>query len=80
LKKLEEAGLKRIRIEEEDLIGKFLAKDVVDMSSGIVLAEAGDEITQDFLTVAEQNELKALDILRIDNVNYSANLRNTVSG
>ena len=79
LKKLEEAGLKRIRIEEEDLIGKFLAKDVVDMSSGIVLAEAGDEITQDFLTIAEQNDLKALDILRIDNVNYSANLRNTLA-
>ncbi len=79
LKKLEEAGLKRIRIEEEDLIGKFLAKDVVDMSSGIVLAEAGDEITQDFLTIAEQNELKTLDILRIDNVNYSASLRNTLA-
>ena len=71
--------MKRIRIEEEDLIGKFLAKDVVDMSSGIVLAEAGDEITQDFLTIAEQNELKVLDILRIDNVNYSANLRNTLA-
>ena len=71
--------MKRIRIEEEDLIGKFLAKDVVDMSSGIVLAEAGDEITQDFLTIAEQNDLKALDILRIDNVNYSANLRNTLA-
>ncbi len=79
LKKLEEAGLKRIRIEEEDLIGKFLAKDVVDMSSGIVLAEAGDEITQDFLTIAEQNELKTLDILRIVNVNYSASLRNTLA-
>ena len=79
LKKLEEAGLRLIRIEEDDLIGKFLAKDVVDMSSGIVHAEAGDEITQEFLTLVDQNGFKSLDILRIDNVNYSANLRNTLA-
>ena len=79
LKKLQEAGLKLIRIEEEDLIGKFLARDVVDLTSGIVHAEAGDEITQDFLSLAEQNGLTSLDILRIDNVNYSATLRNTMA-
>ncbi|GIS16042.1 MAG: hypothetical protein CM15mP117_14740 [Alphaproteobacteria bacterium] len=79
LKKLEEAGLKLIRIEEEDLIGKFLAKDVVDLSSGIVHAEAGDEITKDFLELVDNESIKTLDILRIDNVNYSANLRNTLA-
>ena len=79
LKKLEEAGLKLIRIEEEDLIGKFLAKDVVDLSSGIVHAEAGDEITKEFLELVDNESIKTLDILRIDNVNYSANLRNTLA-
>ena len=79
LKKLEEAGLKLIRIEEEDLIGKFLARDVVDLSSGIVHAEAGDEITKDFLELVDNESIKTLDILRIDNVNYSANLRNTLA-
>ena len=40
----------------EDLIGRYLARDLVDKQSGIVLAEAGDEITE--ATFADAAELK----------------------
>ena len=49
LKKLLDNGLKSITINEDELIGKFLAEDIINENTGEVYAEAGDEITQDLI-------------------------------
>ena len=79
LRKLAEAGIERVFVPDEDLIGRFMGEDFVDMSTGEVIAEAGDEITEDLLKrMADEGESE-ISVLFIDNVNYGPHLRNTLA-
>jgi DNA-directed RNA polymerase subunit beta len=49
VKLMQEAGLKQIEVPDEYLLGKILSRDIVDTSSGEVLAPANSEITADLL-------------------------------
>jgi DNA-directed RNA polymerase subunit beta len=42
-------GVKALRVDAEDLIGQYLAEDVVNMETGEIYAEAGDESTEDMM-------------------------------
>ena len=46
---MEQAGLHRIAVPEEFVIGRVLAHNVVDKGTGEVLASANDEITEQLL-------------------------------
>ena len=52
--------MKSIFVTDNDLLGRFVAKDVVNMSSGEVYAEAGDELTEDMLANLPKPVLKIL--------------------
>ncbi len=79
MRKLEEAGLKSIRAEESDILGRFLGEDMVNMETGIVIAEAGDEISEDLLAKLGEMKISSLPLLAIDNVNVGPHLRNTLA-
>jgi len=44
-KKLQDAGLKAQLVADEELIGHFIATDLIEDKTGLVLCEAGDEVT-----------------------------------
>ena len=50
IRQLENAGVEELVVPVDYLIGKSLAKDVVDTKSGELIASANDEITADILT------------------------------
>ncbi|MBE0599752.1 MAG: DNA-directed RNA polymerase subunit beta, partial [Burkholderiaceae bacterium] len=50
IREIEAAGLKRIAVPDDFLIGRTLARDVVDADSGEIIARANDEITEETLT------------------------------
>ena len=43
-RELAEAGLKEVLVSAEDLSGRYIGEDVVDLESGQIYAEAGDEL------------------------------------
>lgn len=49
IREMETADLKTLDVPDEFVIGKALARDVVDTESGEVLAQANDEITDELL-------------------------------
>ena len=55
-KKLEVAKINTISVEAEDLLGKYLARDVVDPETGEVVAEFNDEVTEKFLEEIKRSE------------------------
>ena len=79
LRKLEEAGLTEILIDETDIIGRFFACDIVDMKTGEVVAEAGDEITEEAIERLGSMKITEFEVLAIDNVNVGPHLRNTLA-
>ncbi len=77
--KLEKEGLKELRLQPEEMVGKFIAEDVVNTSTGEIYIEAGDEITADTLQIFEDNKIDEFRTLFIDNVNIGPYIRNTLA-
>ncbi|MGI9521073.1 MAG: DNA-directed RNA polymerase subunit beta [Hyphomicrobiaceae bacterium] len=77
-RELSENGLKEVLISPEDLAGRYLAEDIVDMNTGRIYGEAADELDQDLLTELKSQKVKQFDILDIDHVSVGAFMRNTL--
>jgi DNA-directed RNA polymerase subunit beta len=92
-RQLAEKGLKALRMTDPELIGRYLAEDLVNVKTGEIYAEAGEEITGTEKKDGEwdinvgKTPLKALldagykelPILDIDHINVGAYIRNTLA-
>ena len=78
-RKLAEDGLKEILIQEDELVGSYIASDVIDMKTGAVLFEAGHELTSDDIKNCIETGMNELPILGIDHLNIGAYVRNTLT-
>ncbi|MCU0831783.1 MAG: DNA-directed RNA polymerase subunit beta [Rhizobiaceae bacterium] len=78
-RKLAEEGLKAIRQTPEDLFGSFVAEDIVNLRTGAIYLEAGDEIDDKNYEILRGAGIDELKILDIDHVNVGAYIRNTLA-
>ena len=78
-RELAKNGLKEILFSPEDLSGKYLAEDIVDMNTGIILGEAGAELDVELLERLKEGKIKEFPILDIDHVTVGAFIRNTLA-
>lgn len=79
LNKFESDGLVNIFISNEELIGKFFAKEIINEENGAIYFEAGEEINEDTFEKIESIGLKKIDILFIDGINANPYMLNTFS-
>jgi len=77
-RKLAEEGLKEIQVNNEDLIGHYLAVDVINEKTGEIFAEAGDELTDALLGLIEDSEVEELPLLSPDQSGTQLYLRGTL--
>ncbi len=68
----------QIPIGAEDIIGKFVACDVVDTASGEVVLSAGEELTEKKLDEICDRKITEVKILFIDDLNVGPYLLNTL--
>ena len=78
-RELSEGGLKEILMSSEDLAGRYLAEDIVNMDTGQIYAEAGEELNDELLEQFKELKVKSFQILDIDHVNIGAFIRNTLA-
>ena len=78
-RQLQEKGLKALRLSDEELVGNYLAEDLVNPKTGEIYAEAGEEITEKLLKGLNEQGYKELPLLDIDHVNVGAYIRNTLN-
>ena len=76
-KKLAEGGLENYLLTEEYLLGQFLAEDIID-EEGLVIAEAGDEVTEELLQGLAELGTEELHLLYINHATSGSYLRNTL--
>ena len=67
-RKLQEKGLKSIVVLNEEIVGKYLSKDIKD-NNGQNIIGAGFDITEDQLNKIISQEEKILHIVNIDPIN-----------
>ncbi|MDO9192858.1 MAG: DNA-directed RNA polymerase subunit beta, partial [Undibacterium sp.] len=60
VREVDAAGIKHISVPEDYLLGRVLAKNIVDSDTGEVIANANDELTEDLL--GRLREAKVTDI------------------
>jgi DNA-directed RNA polymerase subunit beta len=78
-RRLREAGLADILADDEQLIGRYFASDLIDEATGEVYFEAGDEITAAALARLAENGINELPVLDIDHVSVGPYMRNTLA-
>ncbi len=78
-RELAEGGLKEVLIASEDLAGRYLAEDIVDLETGRIFAEAGAELDAKLLAELKDQKVKEFHLLDIDHVNVGAFIRNTLN-
>ncbi|QQS55526.1 MAG: DNA-directed RNA polymerase subunit beta [Candidatus Competibacteraceae bacterium] len=75
---LDKAGVRRLRVPGEYLVGKILAHDLRDPETGEQLAQANDELTPDKLEKIQASGIAEFQTLYVNEVNRGPYLSNTL--
>jgi DNA-directed RNA polymerase subunit beta len=78
LKKIETAGIREIKIGEESVIGKILARPIKDEKSGLTV-DSNVEITEVLWETLLASGIEEVQILGIDGVKYSDSFSKTLA-
>src|SRR5437660_1717178 len=79
IKKLEQAKIRTLPLDVEELITKISAHDVVDENTGEVLLEVNEEVTEDKVEALRERGINDFKVLFIDNLNVGPFLRDTLN-
>src|SRR5512147_447532 len=63
LKRCQALKVKQVAVARDDVVGRFLARDVVDAQTGEVLAECGQEVTTEFLEQLPEHGVETFQVL-----------------
>ncbi|OGA04418.1 MAG: DNA-directed RNA polymerase subunit beta [Betaproteobacteria bacterium RIFCSPLOWO2_02_64_14] len=75
---LEQAGLQRIGVPDEFVIGRTLAHNLIDKQSGEVIANANDEITDDLLAKLRQAAIPQLQTIYTNDLDQGPYISQTL--
>ena len=79
IKLIEQAGLKRLNVPDSYLLGKIVARDLVDTDSGEVVAAANTEITEDLLPKLRKAGISDLPVLYVNDVDKGPYISTTLN-
>ncbi len=78
IEKLKKSKIKQIPVEEEEVIGRIAAHDIIDKATGEVILGMNQVLTEKILEDLRHRKINDLPLLYIDDINYGPYLRNTL--
>lgn len=78
VKRLLEANVEAIPLDDEEIFGRVLACDVVDFSTGEIIAQCNEELTQDIITKMRDHGIEEIKLLFLEGPGVSPSFRNTL--
>src|SRR5467141_1664863 len=79
IKKLEQAKIRTLPLDVDELVTKISAHDVVDEATGEVLLEVNEEVTEEKVEALRERGITEFKVLFIDNLNVGPFLRDTLN-
>ena len=79
VKLIGEAGLKAMEVPDDYLIGKIIAKGIIDKDSGEVLADANTEITEELLEKLRDAGVKKFETLYVNDLDQGPYISSTLN-
>ncbi|MBI5938321.1 MAG: DNA-directed RNA polymerase subunit beta [Betaproteobacteria bacterium] len=78
IRDLEAAGIKRLTVDGEFLLGRIVANSIVDKETGEIVARANDEITEAVLEKLEAAGIASFQTLYTNDLDYGAYMSSTL--
>ena len=78
IRKLDEAGVDRLEVPASYVVGKVLAKNVVDTSTGELIAKANDEVTEEMLATLQEAGIDVIQTLYINDLDRGPYISDTL--
>ncbi|WP_040501715.1 DNA-directed RNA polymerase subunit beta [Herbaspirillum sp. YR522] len=75
---IEAAGIKHISVPEDYLLGRVLAKNIVDGDTGEVIASANDELTEELLARLREANIDAIQTLYTNDLDQGGYISQTL--
>ncbi len=72
------AGIKQIAVPDEFLVGRVVAKNIIDKATGEVVANANDEITETLLAKLREADILTVETLYTNELDRGAFISNTL--
>jgi DNA-directed RNA polymerase subunit beta len=79
LRKWQEEGVKSIALGDVDLVGRYSALDMVNVETGEIYVEAGDELTEENIEQLRDAGFEEIVAINVDHVNIGGYIRNTMA-
>jgi DNA-directed RNA polymerase subunit beta len=79
IKKLQEAGIKRLEIPMEAVVSRVASEDIVDEKTGEVLLECNQELSENKIEDLRAKGIKEVKVIFTDNLSYGAFIRETLT-
>ena len=78
IRDMEAAGIKKIAVPDEFLLGRVLAHNVIDTSTGEILANANDEITETVLAKLKEAEASSIHTIYTNDLDQGSYISQTL--
>ncbi len=78
IRQMEKAGMNSLLVPESYLVGKVLAKDMVDPQTGELLASANDEITSDMLDAFRRFDINVIETIYANDLDHGPFISDTL--
>jgi len=78
IKQLEEAGVSKLEVSTDFLVGRTLAHDVVDTETGELIAKANDEITEEIVEALVDKGVKSVETLFTNDLDHGPFISDTL--
>ncbi|THF61345.1 DNA-directed RNA polymerase subunit beta [Pseudothauera rhizosphaerae] len=78
IRELDQAGVTRMAVPEDFLLGRILARDVVDGETGELVARANDEITEELLAKLREAGVSDIQTLYVNDLDRGAYISSTL--
>lgn len=78
IKQMERAGIKTLSVPKEFLIGKILARDLVDTDTGEILAKANEALSAELLAATEEAGLQEFTLIYTNDLDRGAFISDTL--
>nr|WP_315472492.1 DNA-directed RNA polymerase subunit beta [uncultured Undibacterium sp.] len=78
VREIESAGIKMISVPEDYLLGRVLAKNIVDADTGEVVANANDELTEELLAKLRDAKITDIQTLYTNDLDQGAYISQTL--
>lgn len=78
IRDLEQAGLKDIIVPMDELIGRILSTDLLDLETGEVIAKSNTILTEEIVKQAVESGIKAIETLYVNDLEHGSYLADTL--